>query len=140
MQELISGAARHKRHRKNLENGIITRGELTSQDFKFSKLESNKYLDSDEDTDEDVVDIWKFIIIPHDSGFSMMITYVDIFICVFSSYFYGIHGAYEDLEWHSDTLLLILDIYFTFDMGLNFIIDYIPLGKTNRVKDLKKIA
>jgi len=53
--------------------------------------------------------------------------------------FYGLEGKYVN-DSFVETILLLLDIYFTIDIAKCFLTQYTPIGDTKPVKNFKKIA
>lgn len=46
------------------------------------------------DKNKDNIDIWQYFIISENTPFSICLNYIDIIICIFSSYFYAYVAAF----------------------------------------------
>lgn len=68
---------------------------------------------------------------------------MDLFMCVFSSYYYAhlsIFYSENHQEENMQLILSLLDVFFTLDIMKNFVTDYTSDGSNKPVRDLKKIA
>lgn len=92
------------------------------------------------------IDIENYLIMSETNFVSIFLNYIDIIICISSSYFYAYLGAfYEVIKSTADfdvaeQYLLFLDIYFTLDIIKCFLTDFTPEGERKPVRNFKKIA
>lgn len=138
----------------DIERGFIFRNQMT-QKIKATSYSQAEY-NQKEESKKSKLDIWDCVLISESSPFSIFLNYIDIIICIFSSYFYAYLGAFykvqelENLDEVSvvdlrheakvEAVLMALDIYFGLDMVKCFLTDYTPIGEGKPVRNLVKIA
>lgn len=87
-------------------------------------------------------------IINHRGAFSICWDYIDLIVCILSSYLYAYMGAYgihndlhvNDSDIKHISLFLTLDVYFGVCIIKRFITDFMPLGSCQPERNPLKIA
>lgn len=94
--------------------------------------------------------IWKYFIMAENSALSILWNFVDIFSCIFSSYFYAYLAAFgmKDPSQGSDgnddavfsTIEMVYESIFILSILKQFLTEYTPDGETQPVRDISKIS
>jgi hypothetical protein len=89
----------------------------------------------------EIFEIWQLLVISESGKFNIVWRYIDIVMCIVTSYYYAYLGAFYVIGDDShNTALWVLDVFYSISMIISFLTDFTPLGETMPVRNIKKIA
>ena len=90
----------------------------------------------------EAVDWSALLVFDEKSKFSTYWNGIDIFTCIFSSYFYAYLGCFgkDAINAQVEVLIYVFEAIFVFSLLKRFITDFTPDGEQTPVTNIKKIA